>query len=404
MTLATRTSIYQQHLKYPNGKNCGPPNGKGLAQTDWNCQWEPSVVSGKSFDAYVADVGNFTVSINQEVSATVLPIMVTGMQMRGELLRCKEGTKCDYTAIDHFETMKNFVPNKLNHGNAVLTVDEILQAVVPPSHKGIPKGAYGMDLDDVNAGCPEKCVQLSTGKHQMQSNRWTGFVIVLDLQYDNTGLLIKGSSYNDVRYRLRAYAVDQSTFRVEVPYLQRNNSRVIHHLHGIRLVTMTKGNLGQFSYNTILIQLTTSITLIFLSTTIVDLLITRCMVNKDYYNAVKYQDDDDAITSVKDEAERAELQKAFEESHKGTGLDWTAIATGGLCSGVEEKKIPKPNTGSSSGSHSSMADEATPLMSTVVDTPALESVGNNNRAPAQSGGSCGPMCRPARDRSAADQV
>jgi len=333
LTLATRASVYDQKLKFPNGQHCGPANGKGIAQTSYNCQWSPSVVSGKSsYDAYIADVGNYTISINQIVSATVLPIEVASMKLKGELLRCKDGVRCTYDMIQNFESVKSFVPTKENFGNAVFTVDDILSAVVPATHTGLPKAKKGLDLDAVNTGCPDKCVQYSTGKHLLQSNRWTGFVIILDIQYDNTGLIIPESSFHDVRYRLRAYAVPEATFRVEVPYIHQNNTRVVHHLHGIRFVTMTKGNLGQFSWNTVLVQLTTSMTLIFISTTIVDMIITRCMRNKDYYTAIKYQDDDDAIHFVKDPEERAALQARREATvaNGHAGLDWKAIFTLGM--------------------------------------------------------------------------
>lgn len=399
LTLATRASIYNQKLETPDGKLCGPKDGKGLSQTDWNCQWMPSVVSGKSADAYIADIGNYSISITQTISATVLPISVTSMGMSGNLLRCKEGKPCKYDLLNNFDVVKEFTPNQHNHGNAMLTVDEILDAVVPPSHKGLPAGKKGLELDAVNTGCPAKCVQYSTGKHLMQSNRWTGFVIILDVQYDNTGLLIAGSSFDDVRYRMRAYAIPESTFRVEVPYLQKDNSRIIHHLHGMRLITMTKGNLGQFSWNTVLVQLTTSITLIFVSTTIVDMIITRCMVNKDYYTAIKYQDDDDAISSVKDPEERAALQAQHDYAADNGRLDWTAVLTGGMytSSPPQQSQQLKPNTGSGSGSHSSVPDEVTPL----VSSNAEQSLPQEPRQ-ATRGTSSGSCCRPTR--SGADQV
>jgi hypothetical protein len=405
LTLATRASIYDQKLELPNGQHCGPPKGKGLAQTNYNCQWSPSVVSGKSYDTYIADIGNYTISVNQVVSATVLPIEVTSMRMKGELLRCKEGALCRYELINNFESVKTFEPTKANNGNAVVTVDEILSAVVPASHTGLPKAKKGLNLDEVNTGCPDKCVQYSTGKHLLQSNRWTGFVIIFDIQYDNTGLLIPESGPNDVRFRLRAYAVPEATFRVEVPFLQSNNTRVIHHLHGMRIVTMTKGNLGQFSWNTVLIQLTTSITLIFISTTIVDMIITRCMVNKDYYTAIKYQDDDDAINFVKDPEERAALQAQHDAAEVGSGggLDWKAILTFGMASTAPPVSLPKPHTGSGTGSYSSLAtDEATPLVgasSPPVEETSAPALPVSGPRSAHSGGGC---CRPARDAN--DQV
>jgi len=378
LTLATRMSIYNQKLeKGTTGQHCGPV-GNSLPQTEYDCQWQPSLVSGHSLDAYVADVGNFTVSLNHAVAATTLPITKTGMELKGELMRCNHGKKCTYDDIDHFSTVKSFIPDKDNHGNARFTVEQILNAVVPEDHEGKPADQAGIDLDAMNTGCPAKCVQYSTGKHLKQSNRWTGFVVLLDLQYDNTGLLIKDSSENDVRYRLRSYVMKDSAFRVEVPFVQKNNSRVIHHLHGIRFVAMVKGNLGQPSFNVVLVQLTTSITMIFLSTTIVDLVITRCMVDREYFKAIKFEDDKNALTDDK-------LKQLGVSRERKEGIDWKAVFTLGFMSSNDKKEptedtqplvggAAKPAQGSGAGTgYSGPIDtETTPLFQqdTEQDTPS----------------------------------
>lgn len=324
LTIATRASIYKQHLKYPNGTACGPPSGDGAPSDEWNCQYMPSVVSGQSFDAYIADLENFTISMAQDVTAMTLPITRNGAEMKGDLVKCKAGKKCRYDTPSDFDALASF-----SDGNAVFTVAQLLASIVPTDHKGVD-GA-GVELDAKSAACPKKCISYSNGQHLNSTNRWMGFTILLDVQYDNTGTLIYESSHSDVRYRLRAYIVPESVFRVEVPYYQSNNAREVHHLHGLRIIVMAKGHLGQLSLNTVLIQLTTSLTLLALSTTLVDIVLLYFMKYKDYYRAIKYQDDTDAIMTIHDKDEREELLAAHEKTATEGGLDYNTLS-GGLTS------------------------------------------------------------------------
>lgn len=51
--------------------------------------------------------------------------------------------------------------------------------------------------------------------------------------------------------------------------------RVTRDMHGIKVVTLQTGRLGSFDVTTLLLELTTSLTLLAISTTIVDMLATR---------------------------------------------------------------------------------------------------------------------------------
>ena len=71
-------------------------------------------------------------------------------------------------------------------------------------------------------------------------------------------------------------------------------------MHGIRIVTLIKGKLGLFSWNTMLLQLSTSFALVFVATTIMDTIITMFMQNRAYYNYVKYEDDEERLVQLED--------------------------------------------------------------------------------------------------------
>lgn len=328
LTLASRVSTYQQRLETPDGRPCGPPGGKGPPSTDWDCQYQPSIVSGKSYDSYVADIANFTISISLDVTPSKLllplPKDATGnTKMSGDFVRCKAGKTCDDNSHDTFEPVLSFVD-----GHAEFTVAQLLHNVVPADRVGVV--GDGVVLSNKADACPKAhaCKSYSTGQQLASTNRWMGFAIILDIEWDNTGTLIVGSSFDNLRYRLRAWLVPSSTFRVEVAYPMNNNTRTIQHLHGMRVLATTKGHLGQFSFNSVLIQLTTSLTLLAVATAVVDLVLAKFMRNRDYYNALKYQDEHDAIHGVVDANERDRLLKK-----KDAALDFTAIATGGLVEG-----------------------------------------------------------------------
>merc|ERR1712196_755980 len=115
-------------------------------------------------------------------------------------MRCIPGKDCsDYK---NYESMKSFVPSAENGGQAEMTVDEILDAVVPHSHVGHPHGKPGLSLDHTSAACPEKCRNYETGKYEY-STRYKGIIIMAELQYDNTGLIIEDSHEGNVMYNLR---------------------------------------------------------------------------------------------------------------------------------------------------------------------------------------------------------
>jgi hypothetical protein len=331
-------TTYVQTLKIngPKGTPCAPKAGStgfdALPQTTWNCQFEPSFVSGLGENAYIAGIENYTLSFSHQMTAVKLPITRTGMNMKGQVLRCKSGTKCGY---GDFESMKDIIPDNENRGDVSLTIGEVLEAVVPHSHVGVPKGTLGMNLDELSGACPGKCKDPHTGKESPLSNRWLGTVILVELQYDNTGLIIKDSSTDDVRFNVRFWPVSGSIFHIEVPFLQKGTTRTIHELSGLRFVTLVKGKLGLFSLTTLFTQLTTSIAMVLVSTTIVDAIITHLMTNRQYYQHIKYQDDDECLQDLVDYLENADIPKEEKERRlanalalkESTGVDWKKICT-----------------------------------------------------------------------------
>lgn len=340
-TLGTRISYHFQKLKKggPDGTDCAPAadttGDNVLPQLEWNCQYEPSISSGDSVDAYISDIGNFTVHITHSMFATKLPFARTGMEMKGYLQRCKPGTDC--ADMNNMERMVEIVPDMRNRGGIVMTLDEILGVVAPPNGQlGQPRNQPGVDLDATSSACPGQCKDTKTGEHSLASNRWTGLVLLLVLEYDNTGLIIPESSEQDIRYNIRFFAIDGSVFSTEVPFEQEGSEREVHVIHGVRIVTMVKGKLGKYSLVTMLVQIATSMALVFVSTAIIDFILTNLMKNSAYYRFVKYEDDEDRIAMLVQELKKSKHlspeQKnvrlaRIEELRKRNGMDWWALFT-----------------------------------------------------------------------------
>jgi len=349
VTLATRMSQYRQHLRKGgiHGPECAPKaDAKGsatLPQQDWDCQFEPTVTSGESIDAYIADIGNWTLAMSHTAMGLTLPISASGLSMSGDLMRCKPGADCSHYL--NYESVKSFDPSIENGGIARMTIDEILDAVVPDSHIGHSHNHSGVNLDDVSKACPGKCKNYKTGKHEMYSNRFKGMVIMLEITYDNTGLIIADSHSDNIKFNIRFWAAHESTFGIEVPYLQHGNQRHINHMYGLRFVTMTKGHFGLPTMHAVIIQLTTSVAMLLLSTTMMDILMTRFMLNRDYYKFVKYEQEEEQLNALEryissaEHLSQAERQSRLDHAmrlREQSGVDWGAAFSAGLCSSAPE--------------------------------------------------------------------
>merc|ERR1712146_742687 len=105
-----------------------------------------------------------------------------------------------------------------------------------------------------------------------------GMMLHVEITYDNTGLVIPGSSSKNILYTIKVFAKPKTIYEIEV--VQRasgSNKRTIHHLFGIRMVFDAGGQVGQFQFTTAMLQLSTSFALFAFATLIVDQLMLRVM-------------------------------------------------------------------------------------------------------------------------------
>merc|ERR1711881_669645 len=118
-----------------------------------------------------------------------------------------------------------------------------------------------------------------------------GLVLHATIVYDNTGTLIKGSSTNNIKYQYKFFVKPKTKFSVQVVQKGSNpHKRTIHHLFGPRVVFDAGGKLGFFQFNSLVIQLTTSLAMFALATTIVDVLMLYVLPNREKYTTFKYEE------------------------------------------------------------------------------------------------------------------
>eukprot|EP00039_Didymoeca_costata_P023117 m.6016 g.6016 ORF g.6016 m.6016 type:complete len:426 (-) comp3467_c0_seq1:78-1355(-) len=124
-----------------------------------------------------------------------------------------------------------------------------------------------------------------------QTQRRSGAIYLAEIEYSNTrhwtGV---APSFRNVWYSIRIKPVAESTYKsYQTIYGSDTSTRTVITKTGLRLSTVMIGDLGKFDMTTMLLQLTTSLSLIAVATVIVDALAMYVMKDKDVYRKSKYE-------------------------------------------------------------------------------------------------------------------
>jgi len=120
------------------------------------------------------------------------------------------------------------------------------------------------------------------------SARYEGFTMVMSIQYQNSWPWV-GVSPNTVSYQyiLSADTRDTYSSQMNVWDVYPTNRTTISK-HGVYVDVIPSGTLAKFSFNNLLIQLTTSLTLLAISGTIVSALAKYVLRHRMYYRHAMY--------------------------------------------------------------------------------------------------------------------
>eukprot|EP01116_Phalansterium_solitarium_P006533 TRINITY_DN18866_c0_g1_i1.p1 TRINITY_DN18866_c0_g1~~TRINITY_DN18866_c0_g1_i1.p1 ORF type:complete len:425 (+),score=79.25 TRINITY_DN18866_c0_g1_i1:127-1401(+) len=168
-----------------------------------------------------------------------------------------------------------------------------------------------------------------------------GGVIVLMINYENTQGFVSGLELISFQYRPMTIPIFED-FQREVIWTGFPDSRTEIVRRGIRVVGVMTGQLGLFDFQTLLVQLATSLALITTSKLIVDSLAIYVLPRKKLYYEAKYQDTEDFSNMMaRLKAEKKALKTSLETS---TAIDLSAEQPGEQTGGPG-RGIPDDPTG-----------------------------------------------------------
>jgi len=115
--------------------------------------------------------------------------------------------------------------------------------------------------------------------------RYAGAVIIVLIEYSN----FLNRSASGTMYTYKVLPIIGTEYKTEeVVYTNFPTQRVINNRHGIRLLFIQTGEIGQFNFQILLLTLVSGLALIAASTTLVDILAIYFMPQKANYYKYKY--------------------------------------------------------------------------------------------------------------------
>lgn len=160
---------------------------------------------------------------------------------------------------------------------------------IPPQRIKPGHSATGGDFFSVGTLLEAAGTSLDAINHYGAQRRQQGFVVLLDIDYSNT-MLWKGRV--DMHYVYKPVAVPGTRYkkkRIESS-VSHPGRRMQFDMHGILFVVQASGELAAFSFFELLLQLTTSLALLAVSTFCVNILANYVLHLRMYYQEALYQE------------------------------------------------------------------------------------------------------------------
>eukprot|EP00747_Dinoflagellata_sp_TGD_P033759 gnl/TRDRNA2_/TRDRNA2_136826_c0_seq3.p1 gnl/TRDRNA2_/TRDRNA2_136826_c0~~gnl/TRDRNA2_/TRDRNA2_136826_c0_seq3.p1 ORF type:complete len:340 (-),score=45.75 gnl/TRDRNA2_/TRDRNA2_136826_c0_seq3:55-1074(-) len=265
MLVETFESRYKQVL---NG-SCSEDKNDGTGCTKlWDITDSSSV--------FVSGIENFTILIDHTVQQQELGIFKTAREMTGylmvngttslqqELCASREDAKDSAWYGNPTQKAPCYIRrDSVNDGLEVFRLDTLLKAM-------------GLDLDTASF------------RGSNHSLRYEGMIVTLQIQYFNTwpwhGLI------GEVSYIYNLVPVAKNPYKsTDLVWTNYPTSRTKRDMHGILLSAVGAGRLGGFSATNLLVQLTTSLTLLAISSFLVTSLAIYVLKHRPYYKELLYQ-------------------------------------------------------------------------------------------------------------------
>ena len=288
ITLTTRVTEYAQE------RACHTIHGN---QTSCHKLWKNvAPVEGSTY--FIADVDRFTLLIDHSVGTPTLNLSATSRQMAGSLhvrsINAVTDTLCstDPTAITTDSESSGSGGSSSTSSSSSSSSDAAAATratkapcVIPPRH---PDGE-SLDIYEVGTLLQAAGVDLDSGSFgDGHSQRYEGAILLLYIRYANTYSWSGVAEH--IRYEYESAQLVDATFKsVDAVYTAFPNARQVRNRHGVRIFVVQTGRLGVFDGTQLLLQLTTSLTLLALANTVVDYLMIYGMPLRNLYKKYKYE-------------------------------------------------------------------------------------------------------------------
>lgn len=208
------------------------------------------VTASTSQSYYVANIEDFTVFLEHAVYGQINNIAVTNNGLKGEL---------------YYQGREQ--PDELSGPRAgdILTLRTVLEAA----------GIKSLDAPSGVAGG--------------NTYRYDGIELVVIITYSN-----RASEPSLLKYRYDISVipgVDSAAF--DPSQIVDSTTMVTSARHGIKLIYIIAGSIGVFDFQTLLVNIVSSVVLLKAATTVVDILMEYVMPDKDKYKSHKYEESED---------------------------------------------------------------------------------------------------------------
>jgi hypothetical protein len=264
---------------------------------------------GETF--FIADMERYTLLLDHTVIGPTINVSASGRACQGWL-------KVTQDAIDPAGLCRR--------SDAVKSDSDLVHTVgggFPPECYLKPNTTYdshtgnetGLDVFDIEVMLAVAGIDLEgTSPTNDRSIRYNGAAMVVNIRYQNwapgraTSINL-GRTDPDLgctvpyEYELSS-VLDTASKRQTVVHTSYPNKRALLNEHGVRLFVLQTGSLGSFDMATLLIAVTSSLTLLAVSSTLVDMLAVYVLPEKKYYNGFKYPETPHVSELVEEEQER----------------------------------------------------------------------------------------------------
>jgi len=344
--MATAVHAYSQQLN----PECETSFGSSAAAT---CQklWKADADSAW----YVVDPEQFTLLVDH--TATAPGIEVDPRETTGYLYVADGGSRQDRFCTDNDGISDMWSGARASGAPCYVSPNKA--GTADYFHVGFLLDSMGVALDEVS---PTSTVA------QPELRRYSGMVVRIVIEYHNFRAFHLGVQ-SRVHYVYKLTALPGSTYK-ETRNVNTNypTERVKQDLHGVLFNLQAGGYLARFDFTEMLVQLTTSLALLAVATTVVNLLAQYVLKYSPFYKKAMYTTSPDfsdlrAANALSD----AELERELGRMRQRTGGDRVAQVMRLLASGWSE--------------HLMQAEEAG--IETVIPIEAPETFGSS--APSASG-------------------